>query len=60
MIKFLAEIFRGFHYIIGISEPPPGTSDRTLVFAGLGIIAFIVAFGVILFRYIIPLMYFAR
>ena len=29
MIKFLAEIFRGFHYMVGISAPPPGTSDRT-------------------------------
>jgi hypothetical protein len=57
MIKFLAQIFRGFHYIVGISEPPPGTSDRAFVFAWLGIIAFIVAFCMILF-YVIPLLYF--
>lgn len=60
MIKFLAEIFRGFHYIIGISEPPPNTSDRTIALVGLGIIAFVVAFGLILFRYVIPLLYVAR
>ncbi len=57
MIKFLAQIFRGFHYIVGISAPPPGTSDRTFVFACLGGIAFIVAFAMILF-YVIPFLYF--
>jgi hypothetical protein len=57
MIKFLAQIFRGFHYIIGISAPPPGTSERTFVFAWLGAIAFIVAFCIILF-YVIPFLYF--
>ncbi len=59
MIKFLAQIFRGFHYIVGISAPPPGTNDRTFVFAWLGAIAFIVAFGMILF-YVIPFLYFRR
>lgn len=58
MIKFLAQLFRGFHYIIGISEPPPGTSDRTFVFAWLGGIAFIGAFFLILVFYIIPFLYF--
>ena len=57
MIKFLAQIFRGFHYIVGISAPPPGTSDSTFVFAWLGGIAFIVAFAMILF-YVIPFLYF--
>lgn len=59
MIKFLAQIFRGFHYIVGISAPPPGTSDRTFVLAWLGAIAFIVAFCMILLFYVIPL-YFRR
>ena len=59
MIKFLAQIFRGFHYILGISAPPPGTSDRTFVLAWLGAIAFIVAVCMILFFYVIPL-YFRR
>lgn len=31
MIKFLAQLFRGFHYILGISAPPPSTGDRTHV-----------------------------
>jgi hypothetical protein len=57
MIKFLAQLFRGLHYIIGISAPPPGTSDRVFVFAWLGGIALIAAFFVILV-YIIPFFYF--
>jgi len=57
MIKFLAQLFRGLHYISGISEPPPGTSDRTFVFAWLGGIAFIVAFFLIFLYYIIPFIY---
>jgi len=57
MIKFLAKLFRGLHYIIGISEPPPGTSDRMFVFAWLGGIAFIVAFFLIFLYYIIPFIY---
>ena len=60
MIKFLARIFRGLHLIIGISEPAPGTSERAFVFAWLGAIAFIVAFCAILFRYVIPFLYFRR
>jgi hypothetical protein len=56
MIKFLAELFRGFHYVIGISLPP-NTSDRSFVFAWLGAIAFMVAFPTILF-FIIFFLYF--
>jgi hypothetical protein len=59
MIKLLARIFRGFHYVVGISAPPPGTSERTFVFVWLGAIAFIVAFCVILF-FFIPFLYFRR
>jgi hypothetical protein len=44
--------------MIGISAPPPGTSDRTFVFAWLGGIAFMVAFFMILVFYIIPSVYF--
>jgi hypothetical protein len=58
MIKFLAQLFRGLHYIVGISAPPPGTNDRAFVFAWLGGIAFIVALFVILVLYIIPFLYF--
>jgi hypothetical protein len=59
MIKYLARLFRGFHYIIGISEPPPGTSDRTFVFAWLAAIAFVVAIFVSLI-FVIPLLYFRQ
>jgi hypothetical protein len=58
MIKFLAQLFRGLHYIVGISVPPPSTSDRTFVFAWLGGIAFLAAFFMILVYYIIPSLYF--
>jgi hypothetical protein len=57
MIKFLARLFRGLHYIIGISEPPPGTSDRKFVFVWLTGIAFVAAFFVSLIVFI-PLLYF--
>jgi hypothetical protein len=57
MIEFLARLFRGLHYIIGISEPPPDTSDRKFVFTWLGGIAFVAAFFVGLV-FIIPFLYF--
>jgi hypothetical protein len=60
MIKFLAQLIRGLHYIIGISEPPPDTSDRTFVFTWLGMIALFVALGAALFGYVIPFLYFKR
>jgi hypothetical protein len=59
MIKFLARLFRGLHYIVGISEPPPGTSERKFVFVWLAAIAFVVAVFVCLIL-IIPLLYFRR
>jgi hypothetical protein len=57
MIKILARLFRGLHYIVGISEPPPGTSDRKFVFAWLGGIAFVAAVFVSLI-FMIPFLYF--
>jgi hypothetical protein len=57
MIKFLADLFRGLHYIVGISAPPPGTSDRKFVFAWLVGIAFVAAAFVALVL-IIPFLYF--
>jgi hypothetical protein len=57
MIKFLAQLFRGLHYIIGVSEPPPGTSDRAFVLAWLVGIAAVAAIAVFLF-YIVPHLYF--
>ena len=59
MIHFLAKIFRGFHFIFGISAPPPGHNERTFVFAWLGILASLMAFGIILF-YLIPFLYFRK
>ncbi len=59
MIKFLAKIFRGFHFVFGISAPPPGRNERAFVFAWLGILACIIAFCVALF-YVIPHFYFKR
>jgi hypothetical protein len=56
MIKLLAQLFRGLHYIVGISEPPPGTSDRKFVFTWLVGIAFVAASFVALVL-IIPLLY---
>lgn len=57
MIKFLAQLFRGLHYIVGISVPPPGTSDRMFVFAWLGSITFVAAFFLSFLYYIIPFIY---
>jgi hypothetical protein len=57
MIKFLADLFRGVHYIVGISEPPPGTSERKFVFTWLVGIAFVAAVFVTLVL-IIPFLYF--
>ena len=55
MIKLLAAFFRGFHYIIGISLPPPGTSDSRFVLAWLGGIAGVSAFCVLIFYIIVTL-----
>ena len=57
MIHFLAKIFRGFSFIFGISAPPPGQNERTFVLTWLGILACLVAFGMILL-YAIPYLYF--
>jgi hypothetical protein len=59
MIQFLAKIFRGIHFIFGISAPPPGQNERTFVLAWLGVLAGIIAFCMILF-YAIPYIYFRR
>jgi hypothetical protein len=57
MIKFLARLFRGLHYIVGVSDPPPDISDRKFVFTWLVGIAFVVVVFVILIL-IVPLLYF--
>jgi len=57
MIKFLARVFRGLHYIVGISEPPPDTSDRKFVFTWLVGIIFVAVVFVSLIL-LVPLLYF--
>jgi hypothetical protein len=59
MIHFLAKMFRGLHFIFGISAPPPGENERKFVFAWLGILACLIAFGMTLF-YVIPYLYFRK
>ena len=59
MIQFLAKIFRGFHFMFGISAPPPGQNERKFVLAWLGILASLIAFGMVLF-YAIPYLYFRK
>jgi hypothetical protein len=49
MIKFLANIFRGFSLVFGVTAPPPGQDERPFVFLWLGIIAVVIAFAVLLF-----------
>jgi hypothetical protein len=49
MIKFLANIFRGFSLVFGITAPPPGQDERPFVFLWIGVIAVVIAFSVLLF-----------
>jgi hypothetical protein len=59
VITLLARFFRSIHVMIGISEPPPGLSDKRYVLgwlAGIAVVA--VAFAVLLL--VIPALYFRR
>src|SRR5207244_10923849 len=49
MIRFLASIFRGLSFIIGITAPPPEADQRSFVFMWLGITVFVLAFSTVLF-----------
>jgi hypothetical protein len=49
MMKFLANLFRGFSLVFGITAPPPGENERSFVLLWLGIIAVVIAFSVLLF-----------
>jgi hypothetical protein len=49
MIRFLANIFRGFSLVFGITAPPPGEDERSFVLLWIGIIAVVIAFAVLLF-----------
>jgi hypothetical protein len=46
MITRLANIFRGFSLVFGISAPPPGQDERQFVMLWLGIISVTVLFFV--------------
>jgi hypothetical protein len=49
MIRFLASIFRGLSYVIGITAPPPGQNERLFVSWWLGGIVFTLAAFVVIF-----------
>jgi hypothetical protein len=50
MIHFLAKVFRGLHFVIGITAPEPGRGETWFVVMWLGIIAFVIAFcGLLLY-----------
>ena len=49
MIKFLANLFRGLSYIVGITAPPPEQDQRRFVLMWLGIGLFVLAFAAVLF-----------
>lgn len=53
MISFLASIFRGLSYIVGITAPPPGQNERQFVFFWLGIIVIVVVGSTVLFYVIL-------
>ncbi len=48
MIRFLANILRGFSFVFGITAPPPGENERPFVLLWLGIIAMVIVFFAIL------------
>jgi nucleoside permease NupC len=56
LIKFLATVFRGIHFIFGISAPTPGHDERRFVLAWLLVIAFFIALSAGLL-YAIPHLY---
>ena len=49
MIKFLANLFRGLSFVLGITAPPPEQDQRSFVFMWLGIVVFVLTFCVVLF-----------
>jgi len=56
MIRFLASIFRGIHFILGISAPPPGRGERTFVLIWLAVLGgFLLLFAGAI--YFIPYIY---
>jgi uncharacterized membrane protein len=57
MVKFLANIFRGLHFMLGITAPPASDNERNFVFTWLAVLFFFALFcGFLL--YLIPHLYF--
>jgi len=48
MIHFLARLFRQFHLIVGVSAPPPGSSEKKFVLIWLLTIAIVIAWCLVL------------
>ncbi len=59
MITLLARFFRSIHVMIGISEPPPGLSDKKYVMGWLAGVA-VVAAAFVALLLVIPALYFRR
>jgi hypothetical protein len=56
MIKFFANAFRGVHFMLGITAPPPGENERQFVFVWLSVILFFLLFFASLI-YFVPRLY---
>jgi hypothetical protein len=48
MIKFLASLFRGLSFLLGITAPPPEQDQRRFVLMWLGIVVVVLAFCLVL------------
>jgi hypothetical protein len=59
VLALLAKLLRGVHYVVGISLPAPGTSDRKFVLFWLAGIAVIAVVFVTLIL-VIPRAYFRQ
>ena len=49
VIKFLASVFRGVSFIVGMTAPSPGEEERRFVFLWLGVIAVVILSCMLLF-----------
>jgi hypothetical protein len=49
VIKFLAGVFRGMSFIVGMTAPAPGEDERRFVFLWLGMIGVVILSCLLLF-----------
>ena len=49
VITFLASVFRGVSFIVGMTAPAPGEEERRFVFLWLGVIGAVIVACVLLF-----------